>query len=93
MVVGGIPNVCADHAMQISNMSLDILSAVLTFKIRHKQDRQLKVRIGLHSGPAAAGKIVPNCYLVNSVSVVIFIYFIKQISSRKWFCSCSSCCF
>ena len=56
MVVGGIPNVCADHAIQISNMSLDILSSVLTFKIRHKQDRQLKVRIGLHSGPAAAGE-------------------------------------
>ena len=60
MVVGGIPNVCADHAIQISNMSLDILSLVLTFKIRHKQDRQLKVRIGLHSGPAAAGERTGN---------------------------------
>ena len=56
MVVGGIPNVCADHAMQISNMSLDIISAVCTFVIKHMPDRQLKVRIGLHSGPAAAGQ-------------------------------------
>ena len=56
MVVGGIPTVCGDHAMQISNMALDILSSVLTFRIRHKPNTHLKVRIGLHSGPAAAGK-------------------------------------
>ena len=56
MVVGGIPEVCGDHAIQISNMALDILSSVLTFKIRHKPDTLLKVRIGLHSGPAAAGE-------------------------------------
>ena len=55
MVVGGIPEVCGDHAIQISDMALDILSLVLTFKIRHKPDTLLKVRIGLHSGPAAAG--------------------------------------
>ena len=56
MVVGGIPNECADHAIQTSDMSLDIMSSVLTFKIRHKPEKQLKVRIGLHSGPAAAGQ-------------------------------------
>ena len=56
MVVGGIPETCGDHAIQISDMALDILSLVLTFKIRHKPDTLLKVRIGLHSGPAAAGE-------------------------------------
>ena len=55
MVVGGVPNICGDHAIQISDMALEILSSVLAFKIRHKPNTSLRVRIGLHSGPVAAG--------------------------------------
>lgn len=38
-------------------MSLALLKAVHTFKIRHRPDEQLRLRIGLHSGPCVAGVI------------------------------------
>ena len=61
MVASGlpVPNGTA-HASEIANMALDILSSVLTFKIRHKPDKQLEVRIGIHSGPVVAGDHQPG---------------------------------
>ena len=56
MVASGLPVPNGiSHASEIANMALDILSSVLTFKIRHRPDKQLQVRIGLHSGPVVAG--------------------------------------
>ena len=58
MVASGlpVPNGIA-HASEIANMALEILSSVLTFKIRHRPEKQLKIRIGIHTGPVVAGKI------------------------------------
>ena len=51
MVVSGLPiRNGKEHANEIALMSLHILDAVKSFKIRHKSDEQLKTRIGLHSG-------------------------------------------
>ena len=51
MVVSGLPiRNGKEHANEIALMSLHILDAVKSFKIRHKPDEQLKIRIGLHSG-------------------------------------------
>ena len=51
MVVSGLPvRNGPNHAREISRMSLSILQAVKTFKIKHKPDQQLKIRIGLHTG-------------------------------------------
>ncbi len=57
MVVSGLPELNGDrHAGEIANMALDLLSAVHTsFKIRHKPDTKLKLRIGIHTGSCAAG--------------------------------------
>lgn len=56
MVVSGLPVRNGNrHAGEIATMSLDILSHVLSFRVRHRPDVQLKLRIGLHSGPCAAG--------------------------------------
>ena len=38
-------------------MSLSILQKVGKFKIRHRPDEQLKIRIGLHTGPCVAGVV------------------------------------
>ncbi|ELU18794.1 hypothetical protein CAPTEDRAFT_180115 [Capitella teleta] len=58
MVASGIPLPNGQaHASEISSMALDVLSSVLTFKIRHRPDRQLEVRIGVHSGPVVAGVV------------------------------------
>ena len=51
MVVSGLPIRNGDfHAREIARMSLALLHAIKSFKIRHKPDAMLKLRIGLHSG-------------------------------------------
>ena len=58
MVVSGLPvRNGPNHAREISRMSLRILQAVNTFQIKHKPDQQLKIRIGLHTGPCCAGVV------------------------------------
>ncbi|XP_035208191.1 receptor-type guanylate cyclase Gyc76C-like isoform X2 [Stegodyphus dumicola] len=50
MVVSGLPIRNGEqHAGEISSMALDLLEAVKTFKIRHKPNQTLKLRIGIHS--------------------------------------------
>lgn len=51
MVVSGLPVRNGTlHAREIARMSLALLKAVITFKIRHRPDEQLKLRIGMHTG-------------------------------------------
>uniref|UniRef100_A0A6Q2WS68 Guanylate cyclase n=1 Tax=Esox lucius TaxID=8010 RepID=A0A6Q2WS68_ESOLU len=58
MVASGLPVPNGNrHAAEISNMALDILSAVGTFKMRHMPDVPVRIRIGLHSGPCVAGVV------------------------------------
>uniref|UniRef100_A0A8C8DWN7 Guanylate cyclase n=1 Tax=Oryzias sinensis TaxID=183150 RepID=A0A8C8DWN7_9TELE len=58
MVASGVPVPNANrHAAEIANMSLDILSAVGTFKMRHMPDVPVRIRIGLHTGPCVAGVV------------------------------------
>ncbi|XP_022087153.1 atrial natriuretic peptide receptor 1-like isoform X2 [Acanthaster planci] len=58
MVASGLPVRNGDfHAREVARMSLALLSAIKTFKIRHKPDRTLMLRIGLHSGPVVAGVV------------------------------------
>ncbi|XP_064416570.1 atrial natriuretic peptide receptor 1 isoform X1 [Latimeria chalumnae] len=58
MVVSGLPVRNGKmHAREIARMSLALLEAVKTFKIRHRPDQQLKLRIGIHSGPVCAGVV------------------------------------
>uniref|UniRef100_A0A671M4Y9 Guanylate cyclase n=1 Tax=Sinocyclocheilus anshuiensis TaxID=1608454 RepID=A0A671M4Y9_9TELE len=58
MVVSGLPVRNGKlHGREIASMSLALLEAVKTFKIRHRPDEQLKLRIGIHSGPVCAGVV------------------------------------
>ncbi|KAM7138460.1 atrial natriuretic peptide receptor 1 [Macrochelys suwanniensis] len=58
MVVSGLPVRNGKlHAREVARMSLALLDAVHTFKIRHQPDQQLKLRIGIHSGPVCAGVV------------------------------------
>lgn len=58
MVASGLPVPNGNrHAVEIANMSLDILSAVGTFKMRHMPDVPVRIRIGLHTGPCVAGVV------------------------------------
>ncbi|XP_028968561.1 receptor-type guanylate cyclase Gyc76C-like [Galendromus occidentalis] len=58
MVVSGLPERNGDdHASEIALMALELLDAIKTFKIRHRPEQQLKLRIGLHTGPVVAGVV------------------------------------
>lgn len=58
MVVSGLPVRNGNsHAKEIARMSLALLNAVMSFTIRHRPGEQLKLRIGLHTGPCAAGVV------------------------------------
>ncbi|XP_054713715.1 atrial natriuretic peptide receptor 1-like [Uloborus diversus] len=58
MVVSGLPVRNSNlHAREIARMSLALLNTVKTFTIRHRPHEQLKLRIGLHTGPCAAGVV------------------------------------
>ncbi|XP_015601711.1 retinal guanylyl cyclase 2 isoform X2 [Cephus cinctus] len=57
MVVGGCPVRIPDHASQIATMALDLLHQSGKFKLRHLPNTQLRLRIGLHTGPCCAGVV------------------------------------
>jgi class 3 adenylate cyclase len=56
MVVSGLPKPNEGrHIVEICDMALDLQQEVSRFKIRHRPDEKLKLRVGVHSGPCAAG--------------------------------------
>ncbi|XP_028320283.1 retinal guanylyl cyclase 2 [Gouania willdenowi] len=58
MVASGLPKKNGNkHAAEIANMSLNILSSVGTFHMRHMPDVPVRIRIGIHSGPCVAGVV------------------------------------
>ena len=72
MVASGLPMRNGDrHASEIANMALDLVDEVSRFRIAHRPDSQLDLRIGVHTGSCAAGDV--------------FIYFNSQKSNTKYF--------
>ncbi|XP_045871891.1 guanylate cyclase D-like [Meles meles] len=58
MVASGLPRRNGSrHAAEIANMSLDILSSVRGFRMKHAPDVPIYIRAGLHSGPCVAGVV------------------------------------
>ncbi|OQV21604.1 Atrial natriuretic peptide receptor 2 [Hypsibius exemplaris] len=45
------------HSYEIASMSLDLISDISAIRIPHKPDYALRLRIGMHTGPCAAGII------------------------------------
>ncbi|TRY66155.1 hypothetical protein DNTS_010872 [Danionella cerebrum] len=58
MVASGLPKRNGNkHAAEIANMSLNILSSVGSFKMRHMPEVPVRIRIGIHSGSCVAGVV------------------------------------
>ena len=58
MVVSGLPRPNEGrHIVEICNMALDLLARADEFKIRHMPEAPLRLRIGVHTGPCAAGVV------------------------------------
>ena len=61
LVVSGLPVRNGDkHASQIADMSLSFLEAIKNFPIPHIPHEQLRMRIGVHTGPCVAA-VTGNC--------------------------------
>ncbi|XP_034667956.1 guanylate cyclase 32E [Drosophila subobscura] len=58
MVVSGLPLQNGNrHAGEIASLALHLLETVGNLKIRHKPTETVQFRIGIHSGPCAAGVV------------------------------------
>ncbi|XP_071104454.1 atrial natriuretic peptide receptor 1-like [Haliotis cracherodii] len=58
MMASGVPIQNGDqHIMEMADASLSLLKAVLSYVIPHRPERQLKIRIGIHTGPVVAGVV------------------------------------
>ena len=57
MVVSGIPRRNGDrHVVEIANLALELMEACYTeFRMHHRPGDTLPLRIGMHTGPCAAG--------------------------------------
>lgn len=55
MVAAGLPNPRADHAAVIAELAIAMRASLMRF--RGQTDRDLQLRIGIHSGPVIAGVI------------------------------------
>nr|XP_055031655.1 guanylyl cyclase C isoform X1 [Misgurnus anguillicaudatus] len=74
MVVSGLPRRNGNrHAMDICHMALDILAFMGTFELRHLPGLPVWIRIGVHSGPCAAGvvgiKMPRYCLFGDTVNI------------------------
>ncbi|KAL7749570.1 hypothetical protein RI367_005126 [Sorochytrium milnesiophthora] len=58
MCASGIPTPNGDaHYGEIATLALHLLKAITTVRIQHRPDVQLRMRLGIHSGPAVAGVV------------------------------------
>ncbi|XP_071039608.1 atrial natriuretic peptide receptor 1-like [Parasteatoda tepidariorum] len=58
MVASGLPERNGiEHAREIARLALQLLRSLENFKIRHKPNTKLKLRIGIHSGTCVAGVV------------------------------------
>jgi adenylate cyclase len=55
MVVAGLPEPCPNHVTQMAEMALDMQKTIAKFN-QHNQ-KNLRIRIGIHTGPVVAGVI------------------------------------
>ena len=66
MVVSGLPiRNGNNHAGEVASMSLHLLATIKTFKIRHRPNDTLKLRIGIHSGTYDKRVIDIGCDQIN----------------------------
>ena len=69
MVVSGLPVRNGKlHAREVARMALALLDAVRSFRIRHRPQEQLRLRIGIHTGeaPKSPGRRLPKAGAVDA---------------------------
>ncbi|BFZ10892.1 hypothetical protein BsWGS_13930 [Bradybaena similaris] len=57
VVCSGVPLMVDNHASEIAKMALHIMSCSSDLKVLHRPEQKFHMRIGMHSGPVAAGVV------------------------------------
>ncbi|XP_060068241.1 atrial natriuretic peptide receptor 1-like [Ylistrum balloti] len=58
MLASGLPKKNGPrHIREIADCALDILASITTFSIPHQDGKNLRIRVGIHSGPVVAGVV------------------------------------
>ncbi|KAK2159969.1 hypothetical protein NP493_1677g00004 [Ridgeia piscesae] len=58
MVVSGVPvHNGSRHIVEVGNLSLALLNLAMSFKLKHRPNEKLQLRIGIHTGPVVAAVI------------------------------------
>ncbi|CAG5123598.1 unnamed protein product, partial [Candidula unifasciata] len=57
VVCSGVPVKVDNHASEIAKMALHIMSCSSDLKVFHRPEHKFHMRIGMHSGPVAAGVV------------------------------------
>jgi hypothetical protein len=55
--VSGVPEPNHDHAGEIARLAIHFSKAISKIRIRSHPDVELKLKIGIHSGPVVAGLV------------------------------------
>lgn len=58
MLVGGLPTPRPDHAEAVADMAIDMFEAIKRLNIQNDSD--IRIRVGIHTGPVVAGVIGKN---------------------------------
>ena len=73
MLASGLPHRNGNrHAAEVANTALNLLDQVSHFKIKHRPGETLLLRIGIHTGPCAAGQFI-------SIGLISFITSRKKL--------------
>ncbi|KAI9179899.1 hypothetical protein H9P43_005231 [Blastocladiella emersonii ATCC 22665] len=59
--VSGVPDPTVDHAAEIAKLALHFSRAITKIRLRSNPDLELKLKVGIHSGPVVAGVVGNKC--------------------------------
>ncbi|KAK6061286.1 hypothetical protein COOONC_01049 [Cooperia oncophora] len=86
MIVSGVPSENGNnHVQHIADIALKMRAFVSNFKLQHRPDEVMMVRIGFHSGSVAAGVVglaAPRCCSIIGIFFDILLPD-RQLSDRQ----------
>jgi len=85
MVVSGLPLRNGDlHAGEIASLSLHLLSTIRDFRIHHRPNETLRLRIGLHTGLFSHDALVKRVFTVQLLYNYCTIVDTRCLSMVGW---------
>ena len=77
MVVSGLPIRTENNIVSIVNLALELRHFVTHHQIANHPDKHMRIRIGIHTGQCAAGRI---CKLMNLIYYVLDESLIRHLN-------------